>query len=604
MSTNQSTSPPLARLAVRVGVTGHRPNGLVDADEKLLRTRIREVLERIRTTAEAALDKAGSAYRSGSTIVRVISPLAEGADRLVAQEGVAMNLDLQCPLPFERDEYERDFKTAESRAEYRELLAKATAVLELDGARETAMREKESYEAVGRMVLKQCDILIAIWDGRRAEDKGGTGQIVDEALLMETPTLWIRSRAPHRACLLGREGDGRILELALDHLPKRVEQMLLPPSPSHTDLRKKYFAETQPSSPFGIVFTLFSNLITLNWKALRPRLRLENLEQAAREWHHVWQATPEFPPSVVAQVDARFRTHYAWADKLADYYANLYRSSFVLTYLMGGLAVFFALLGYALGWSDEHHPYHRYERVWIFSELVLILFILFIIKLGGRRRWHERWMDYRLLAEQLRQMRFLMPLGRITPSFRVPVYYARGDPRNTWVNWHFRAIIREAGIVNARIDAAYLNAYRDLLSKQEIQSQVLYHQENAERSHRLYHRLHGAGTGLFYSTLFVSVYHLLFHAAGTWATVLSAVFPAFGAAATGIRGQAEFQRIAERSHAMSQRLEEVAGEAMDPNRALSSKRLGQIAEAAAEIMTAEILDWRMVFLNKPLMFPS
>jgi len=205
---NEPASPPRVRLAVRVGVTGHRPNRLAQADEPLLRTKIRDVLELIRLTAKDVLAVTDSAYTPGPPILCVISPLAEGADRIAAQEAVELGFELQCPLPFDRKEYEKDCKTLESRAEYCTLLAKATAVLELDGSRDTAKRENESYEAVGRMVLRQCDVRIAIWDGEEPAGKGGTGQIVEGSIHLEIPTVWIYSSPPPRHLFTGT-GCGR-----------------------------------------------------------------------------------------------------------------------------------------------------------------------------------------------------------------------------------------------------------------------------------------------------------------------------------------------------------------------------------------------------------
>jgi hypothetical protein len=140
-----------------------------------LRTKIREVLERVRQTAREVLAVPDSPYAPDPLLLLVISPLAEGADRIAAQEAVALGFGLQCPLPFDRDEYEKDFSTSESRAEYRAMLATATAALELDGSRESPTRENEAYEAVGREVLNRSDVLIATWDGEDAADQGGTG---------------------------------------------------------------------------------------------------------------------------------------------------------------------------------------------------------------------------------------------------------------------------------------------------------------------------------------------------------------------------------------------------------------------------------------------
>ena len=61
--------------------------------------------------------------------------------------------------------------------------------------------------------------------------------------------------------------------------------------------------------------------------------------------------------------------------------------------------------------------------------------------------WHERWTEYRLLAELIRELRFLVPLGGGKPLPRIPAHLAvYGDPARTWMYWYVRAIAREIGI--------------------------------------------------------------------------------------------------------------------------------------------------------------
>src|SRR5258708_4882815 len=180
--THNSTRPPRARLALRVGVTGHRPNKLQSAEGDLLGRRVRAVLEYLRETTFNLHGIQDSGYLSDPPVLRIISPLAEGADRLVAEVAIASDygFELQCPLPFSRGAYESDFETAESRLQFRKLLGVANSILELDGSRETPERQNQSYEAVGRMVLSQSDVIIAIWDGEKSNLRGGTSQIIDE----------------------------------------------------------------------------------------------------------------------------------------------------------------------------------------------------------------------------------------------------------------------------------------------------------------------------------------------------------------------------------------------------------------------------------------
>lgn len=158
-----------------LGVTGHRPNKLKPA-----------TLPRIRAQCAAVLDAlAGMPVRLG-----VVSALAEGADRMIADLALLRGLPLRCILPFASTEYERDFESAESVVEFRRLLAQARAVEELPGepgARSTA------YEAAGRAMLDASGVLIAIWDGNPAAGRGGSAQMIDEAVARAIPVIWINA---------------------------------------------------------------------------------------------------------------------------------------------------------------------------------------------------------------------------------------------------------------------------------------------------------------------------------------------------------------------------------------------------------------------------
>jgi hypothetical protein len=108
----------------------------------------------------------------------VVSPLAEGADRLVAREALRLEgAELEAVLPLSRAEYMKDFETAESKGEFTRLEAQARKIVELSSAE----AREESYERVGRYVVDHCDVLIAIWDGQESRGQGGTAEIVDYA---------------------------------------------------------------------------------------------------------------------------------------------------------------------------------------------------------------------------------------------------------------------------------------------------------------------------------------------------------------------------------------------------------------------------------------
>ena len=162
LASTRLTSPPRAAVAFRVGIVGHRPNRLPKDQKTLdaLRSMLRCVLEEVQAEVFkfASSDEAKSLYSDKPPVLRAVSPLAEGSDRMFAEEALGLGYKLLCPMPFSQEEFEIDFlppKTEEdqSRERFRKLLKQAGEDLtkfELDGERSA---EAEAYGAAGRVVF-------------------------------------------------------------------------------------------------------------------------------------------------------------------------------------------------------------------------------------------------------------------------------------------------------------------------------------------------------------------------------------------------------------------------------------------------------------------
>src|SRR4051794_26884098 len=116
MAPSSTPHPPGTPLVLRVGVTGHRPVGgkRPMPDVARLRKTIREILRHISDAVQGVATTYGNVFDSGDSAhfpkLRIISSLAEGADQWIADEACALGYDLQCPLPFPREEYAKDFE--------------------------------------------------------------------------------------------------------------------------------------------------------------------------------------------------------------------------------------------------------------------------------------------------------------------------------------------------------------------------------------------------------------------------------------------------------------------------------------------------------------
>jgi hypothetical protein len=114
-----------------------------------------------------------------------ISALAAGADQLFADIILEMRGELHVVLPFRS--YERTLSSDALRKKYFHLLSKATHVETLPGA----VSDEQSFLLAGFRVIELAEVMIAVWDGGKAEGLGGTADIVAQARIKQVPTTHI-----------------------------------------------------------------------------------------------------------------------------------------------------------------------------------------------------------------------------------------------------------------------------------------------------------------------------------------------------------------------------------------------------------------------------
>ena len=147
------------------------------------------------------------------------------------------------------------------------------------------------------------------------------------------------------------------------------------------------------------------------------------------------------------------KPRYVWADTLAVYLANVYRSAYIIVYLLSALAVALALGGVFSHLFDDNMAF-AFKGTLVFLELILIFVIIGIVRIGRRERWHQRFLEYRTLAEMLRDIRFLAYVGENGRILRT----SEPGPA-AWFLWYLRATIRELGLPNAVLDGTYQRAH-------------------------------------------------------------------------------------------------------------------------------------------------
>ncbi len=210
---NQQSVPPVP-FRITIGVTGHRD---IQSDDTIKET-IDKILDEIQTEY--------SQQSEAEIRFCVLSPLAEGADRIVA-ETVLQRSDaiLRVVLPMTLADYFEDFEQENSHKQFYQLYNQDKSPLSLrnkslkDEFPQEMIRvaKNQAYRDVGQFVVDHCDYLIAIFDGTLAKGVGGTGEIVDYAREKECPIYIIH---PERASEFKKEEGKGITEQLFQNIQK------------------------------------------------------------------------------------------------------------------------------------------------------------------------------------------------------------------------------------------------------------------------------------------------------------------------------------------------------------------------------------------------
>ncbi|WP_449358546.1 DUF4231 domain-containing protein, partial [Alishewanella longhuensis] len=307
---------------------------------------------------------------------------------------------------------------------------------------------------------------------------------------------------------------------------------------------------------FAVAYPLFQRIF------LKRKLRISDirLPDPEKELTNKW-AQEELKSDITSENNKNsFKVFSAYfrADWLAVYYAQVYRSASLLNYSLAAFAVLMALMGLIVG---------DLKLIWIIIELFLIVSVITITHIGNKNRWHERWLDYRQLAESLRVMLELKPMGfnHHENSWRLVNTHQELPLR--WIDWYQGAISRTLDLPSKVLDSKTLSYFNVNLSRY-LDEQSEYHSKNAYLSYKADHKLHILGNLCLYGTigscitflfLYFTINELAFQSK-LFVTFLCALLPAFGAASFGYRAHADFSGVCKRSNLVALQLKEISTE--------------------------------------------
>jgi len=398
-----------------IGVTGHRDLLPSETDELYARTR-------------ALFDELSR--RFPNTPLRVMSALAEGADRLAAHVALECGWDLQVVLPMPADDYRQDFLTTESVAEFDALCAQAEvlsleagspdneALITLGSARDA------QYARAGMFISAHCHILLALWDGQPSDRLGGTAQIIYFQHYDRLPG--IAESVPRSSLFLTDDESDLVYHIACSR-----KQTNSTPARPLTPMDTRWLT-TDPDFP---------SLESMPERYVRVFARMDEFNVDARDHLSNGYSLTELDPEGFAVIGhpsiQRIGDMFGATDVLADHYQRRVNQTLRAIYTLAvltGLA--FILYSDLVGL----HPL-------IYAFLAFLLINISLAMVAQRRQWHRKYLDYRVLAEGLR-VQFYWAVagvrGEGQTKFAYDNFLRQRDMELGWI----RNVMRVAGTPN------------------------------------------------------------------------------------------------------------------------------------------------------------
>jgi uncharacterized protein DUF4231 len=584
--------PPKPRFALTLGVTGHRlrrngssgegsETGERVFDVEAVRIALGAFFRAATAAFAAASEEMSQFHDAAEPAFTLISSLAEGADRIAAQAALAAGFALDVVLPCPASIYVATFSDDASRAAFDALMdrARARLVLPLAGKPEKSVEDRlpHSYETAGLTMLTRSDILVAIWDGKPADGRGGTGQIVDEAVRRGIPVvvfdpasgatqmLWPNSPADPASARHAEDIASRAVDSCLGAILRRI---LSPPA----ELREQnglteYFACSVGSGARASL--VFDGKDIGRTRALWPR---------------VSAAVGATTANIAAA--RRYSAAMQAAEDVAGRSANRYRLLFLGSSVASVVASFF------VAGAARFHQAHPLTAA---IELLTVALVAGLAYFATLRRWHNQWFEAREAVERLRVVALPWVLGAWPAGL--------GPGQTSWPGWYARAVMREQPLFSSDL-SDLLEEARDIL-RALVEEQSAYHLASAMRLERRDHFLEMVGLSLLAISIGDNALYLLARLVDwssladfeSWSLAASIFLPAAATATYGIRLFGDFEDLARRSRRTASLLETLEGRLVGD---LDLPALRALAGQAATAMLSDLDAWRVAVESRRL----
>jgi len=403
-------------MHLTIGVTGHRD--LLEEEVPALKEKVREFFALLKSDYPD-LD------------LQLITPLAEGSDRLVADVALEFGVELIVPLPMPQAAYEQDFSSPAAVEVFRSSLQQARIIhlrtLQTTSSDGLSQEDKSrQYAQMGIFISNHSQVLLALWDGKNTAELGGTASVVKYHLTAVMPGFSVAEDSPN--LLADNEND------LVYHIVCSRDR-----------------PEGQPAE----------GLVPLQTRWETAQFGLESGENLPVEYKIMWHRLQDY---------GRDRTKYA--PDIKESGANLLESALDIELPVGTreiaeqhriadwLAIHFqkrislgliAIHGIAVLIGLVFIMYSEFDGLDFLVNVFLLAFLagFILFRIGERRQWHRKHLDYRALAEGLRVQFYWSLAGVIdvqSAEFAYDNFLQKQDVDLGWI----RHVMRNVSLSRSR----------------------------------------------------------------------------------------------------------------------------------------------------------
>ncbi len=433
-----------------IGVTGHRD--LLDSEQEEIKQRIRGFFLQMRESFP-------------DLPLMVMTPLAEGADRIAAEVAHELAIPIVVLLPMPRHLYESDFE-GESLSEFqtmRELgeeieLPLLPELTEADVVHQGTGRDLQ-YAQLGAYLAAHSHVLLAIWDGKPSNAPGGTGHVIK---FHQHDVIELIAGGQHRSPIDFTEDESDLVyHVVCSRQESGAPEEGLEPGQAYWFTRDELRPRTlYMPDRYRVVFRrmaefssdLSQPIDTDSFYPLLPEAELSRCGQGAKD------------------IDRLYHRADALARRYQTYFYRVVQATGLL-----GLSAGICFVAFA-DWPGVHNMLLPY--------IFCIILVLSLGALDSRFSWQRKYLDYRVLAEGLR-VQFYWAVAGVemeNPSrFSHDSFLKRQDLELGWI----RNVMRYAGFRSDSTDRSSSDELVELCMAYWVSEQhKYYHRKALERERR------------------------------------------------------------------------------------------------------------------------